>query len=232
MTDKIRKDLLFFVESSTSRNLEVHSSTQAIVPTLATISEVCPATLKKDDLEHSSQVSIKNPSQASTVVLCLLSVLCCSFVDEPNRNEKAYNVVPGYAWILSCLTRIWTVVAPDSMHPIATEASLKRCLIFLDTIRSASSPLAATKYESSTASKTFVLLAQAISTLLHVNSSQSSAALERSICLGLVELANLIHHESQAVNEHVLPALLEVKNAGDLFDKFGDDLQVRLDNFE
>lgn len=182
-------------------------------------------------MKHSPQVSIENSSQASTVILRLLSVICFPYKNEI-KEDKEHVVLPDYAWILSCLTRVWNVIAPGGVRSRPNDVSSDILLSFLDTVRNASSRLAAVKYESSTASRTFVLLAQAIATVLLAKPAQSSSALEKSICLGLFELGSLSQRAPpslQAFNDHIFPVLLETRNSDDIFDSFGEDIQVRLD---
>lgn len=204
---------------------------QAVVPTLATISEVCPATLGKDDLKHSSQVSIKSPSQAFTILIRLLSMFCSPSANGLKEDKKEHVLVPDYAWMLSSLTRIWNIIASDGTYSVSSDVSSDSIVIFLDTVRNASSGLAAIKYESGTASRTFILLAQAIASLLHVKRVRLSALLNKSICLGLFELASLIRRalpSSHTFREHILPTLLEIRDADNRFESFNEDVQVRL----
>ena len=224
------QDLLFFIEASSSNCLENQSSNQTVVPTLATISEVYPATLDEDDLKHSPRVSIENSSQASTVVLRLLSIICFPYMNEL-KEDKEHVILPDYAWILSCLTRVWNVIAPAGVRSLLSDVSSDILVSFLDTLRNASSCLAAVKYESSTASRSFILLAQTVATVLFAKPVQSSSVLEKSICLGLFELGSLSQRAPsrlQAFNDHILPVLLGTKVSDDIFDSFGEDIQVRL----
>lgn len=134
--------------------------------------------------------------------------------------------------MLSSLTRTWNTIAPDGTHSVSSDVSSGSFVIFLDTVRNASSRLAAIKHESSTASRTFILLAQAIATLLQVKPAHLSALLDKSICLGLFEIASLNQRalpSSCAFKEHILPTLLEIEDADDRFEGFSKDLQVRLD---
>ncbi len=185
----------------------------------------------KDDLKHSSQVSIKNRLQASTILLRLFSMLYSPSILGLKEDKKEYVVFPDYAWMLSCLSRIWNVIAPEVTHSVSNDVSTDGLVTFLDTVRNASSRLAETKSESSAASWTFILLAQAITTLLLVRPVSISTFLNKSICLGLFELASLNQRAPNslyAFNEHISPALLEIKDDHDRFDSFDEDLQVRL----
>ena len=220
------------VEASGTSHLKNDNSNPTMVPTLATISEVYPVTLQKDDLKYSPRICIKNSSQASTIVLYFLSVLCSPSANEFTEDKKEHVVLTDYAWMLSCLTRIWNVIAPEWLRSLTSEVSSYSLVTFLDTVRIASSRLAAIKYESSTASRTLVLLAQAIATLLLDKPAQSPSMLDKSICLGLFELASSSKRAPPSLrtfNEHVLPTLLEIIDDDDRFDSFDGDLQVRLD---
>lgn len=133
--------------------------------------------------------------------------------------------------MLSSLTRTWNIITTDRIHSVSSDDSSASFVLFLDTVRNASSRLAAIKYEFSTASRTFILLAQAIIILLQVKLAQLSALLDKSICLGLFEIASLNQRalpSPHAFKEHILPTLLEIKDADNRFESFSEDIQARL----
>ena len=202
---------------------------------MTTISEVCPAILDKDDLKHSSQVVIRSSSQVFPIVLGVLPILCFASIDEPGNAKKVFDIGPDYAWILGCLKRIWTLIAPHGVPSTADEVLSKRLVIFLDTNRVVASRLAAVRCESGIAPRIFILLAQAVSTLLLADqSTQLSTLLNKSICLSLLEIASLNYralHSFQVSNEHILPTLLDIKD-NDCFDGLENDFQVRFSDFE
>ena len=231
-SNEFLQDLLFFIEGSSPNHIRNLDSNQVVVPTLATISEICPANLEQYDLKQSQQVPIKTSFRALNIVLLLIAIVCSPCAYEDDKDIKAHVTVPDCAWILSCLTRIWNVIAPDGVLSISGEFPVDNLVIFLDTVRNASSRLAALKHESSTASRTFVLLARAIATVMLTKSAESSAILDKSVCLGLLELASISNcapRSLQVFNEHILPVLLDIKDADDRFHIFGEDLQVGYD---
>lgn len=124
------------------------------------------------------------------------------------------------------------MIASDETYSVSSDVSSDSVSIFLDTVRNASSVLAAIKYESGTASRTFILLAHATASILQMKQARPSALLNKSICLGLLELASLSERAlpgSNTFREHILPTLLEIRDADNRFGSFNKDVQVRLD---
>ena len=105
--------------------------------------------------------------------------------------------------------------------------SSEQCLIlFLEVLRGLMLQLMNNKHETVNISRTSVLFSQIITTLLLLKSDKPVDVLEKSICLGLFEMARLSHcctAFSEAFDEHLLPVLIESRSR---LLHFGIDLQV------
>ena len=147
-------------------------------------------------------------------------------VDQGRKDRVAGRESP---WMLSCLTRMWDVIAPEGVLSPSSDVPPDDLVMFLDTVRNASSYLAEVKHELSTASRAFVLLARAIATIMLTKIAELSAVLEKPVCLGLLQLAGLskcVPRSFKAFNEHIIPVLLDIKDADGRFHSFSEDLQV------
>lgn len=187
--------------------------------------------MRQSGLQRSFQIVIKDSSHAFTVLIRLLSTLISPISHEFGTTWTDSAIIFDYAWVLGCLRRLWNAITLEVESSFSSRFPLGTLVTFLDMVRNISTCTRKVKDDTITSIGIIVLLSQVVSSLLALNSTQSSIILEKSICLSIFELAVSCRSSRamlQNFNEHALQTLLESKKNEIHFDGFGSDLQVRM----
>lgn len=198
------------------------------MPTMETILEVFPIQLQQAYSLSPVQVCVQDRSQASVIIMCLLSSITSLKAGElrPRQTPQGFLNPLDISWTLSCLTRLWDSLGSAVENSVSGYSSEQCLVIFLEMLRGIMLQLMTIKYETVNISRTLVLFSRIIVTLLLLKSDKLVEILEKSICLSLFEIARLFQCSIpflEAFDEHLLPTLVE---SGCRLMNFGIDLQV------
>lgn len=187
--------------------------------------EVQPIQLSEEDVKNSIQVCVNTLLEGCIILDFLLSILALPATkSQPQlRNYDIMNC--DFAWILSCLARLWNVIKGDLVND-----RLEQCVvILLETLTSLLSQVAMFRDEVFLATKTTALSSQVICTVISFGPSQSNIALEGSLCSALLELGRTSAHSQYVLagfQENLLPVLREMKEDHCRWNASAVDLQV------
>lgn len=189
--------------------------------------EVHPVEMSEENLRNSIQVCISTLSQGCMTLDCLLSTLALPEAKGRSHTRSHDIMSCDYPWILNCLARLWNVISHKTWN---AEYRLEQCVVaLLETLTSILSQTMKSNYELFLASKTTTLLSQVICTVISSGRSQSTKALEESLCNSLLEMAQT-SARSQLIlagfQGNLLPVLQETKEDQSRWNAFAVDIQV------
>ena len=195
---------------------------------MQTVMEVQPMELSEGDLRNCVQVCISNLSDGCIILVCLLSTLALSEPKTQTYIRQHDTINCDYPWTLSCLARLWNVIAPKQCY-FAGERLEQCVIIILETLKSVLDHVARLRYDLFLATKTTALLSQIICTFISPGLGYLTTALEGPLSSALLELARISAHSQQIVasfQENLLPVLINTKEDQSCWNALAVDLQV------
>ena len=199
------------------------------MPTLETVSEVCPVNLRTVDLQHSSEVCLKDTSQMFETVLHLLLLLLSpspARVTQSRRGSLNYCDLP---WTIDCLVTLSSIMSFDGAHIVASQSHARRCVLYLRVLRKCLAVAISIKSETVSSYKAASLLSRTIGVLLRLASKNMDPLVSDALCWCISDLL-FIGHSSQVVSdsfsEHLVPKFLEALSTRTQFEGYVTDLQV------
>lgn len=221
------EDLLVFVEGLLSAR-GTPTISPWCVPTMQTVMEVQPIELSEEDLRNSIQVCVNTMLEGCIILDCLLSILALPAAKSQTQLRKYDIMNCDIYWILSSLARLWNVISPKKRDTV--DDRLEQCVvILLETLIGLLGQVAKFRHEVFLASKTTALSSQVICTFISFGLSQSTIALEGSLCSALLELSRISAHSQYILagfQENLLPVLREMKEDHCRWNASAVDLQV------
>ena len=200
---------------------------QPIVPSTATIAEVCPGYLQYRDLQGAVAIRFRDIAHANNVTMFSLSVIVNDKGVDPTGTNTSTASANG--WILSSLTRFWYGVATEDLRVNHKRTSLTCVVLFLDALRTFVSRVAEVKSPSALVTRSVLLSTQTLAAFLVAQSPPLEPAIERQLCMTLFEFAFLSRKSGsmrRALREYVIPILYSSKEDQAHFTDFGPDLKV------
>jgi hypothetical protein len=196
---------------------------------MKTVMEVQPMTLSEADLMNCFQVCVNTFSEGCIILGCLLSTLALPEAKAQRQIWKNGYTKFDFAWILSCLGRLWNVIAPKKWD-FADDKLEQHCVaLLLEILTSILGYVAKFSAEIFLASKATALLSQVVRTVISSVLGQLTVALESSLSSALLELARAAGHSqliSTGFQENLLPFLRQIKDDRNRWNAFTADLQV------
>lgn len=199
------------------------------VPSVATISRVCPQSLLQNELQDTIQVSFRRRIQLVDTTLCLLSLFTKSFPSKPEIVSNIGSLASEDSWTSNTLTRFWEAIARGGAQLDCGENTLSSVVSLLDFIRMFSTRISGFDSRSAVVDRTTLLCSQIATTFILTRPLPLPSPVEKELCLmvfdlALTDLKSTPGRQSFASNN--LSKLLEVRQDHKRFDGFGQDLQV------
>ena len=221
-------DILLFSEASSSSDCDESTPTAFKVPTLETVSEVCPEYLQPDGLHVVSQVQLTDPIQLLAIVpqvLCLLMSPTAIGTRSYNRKHSQLD----YSWVIDCLLRSWGILGFQESSSLSKAMEADCHVFLLAAVRASLSRTFKSKHEFGTTSKAVLLLCQSVGSLLPLTSTHLTPSLEIALCWAMLDLLSY-SRESEVVLEafsaNLIPLIAETIKDCNRFEGYSVNLQV------
>lgn len=222
-------DLLFCVEASVPFSAQRFPPSRLAVPTLETVSDVCPVNLSPVDLQHSSEVRLKDIQQVIEVILHLLLLLSSPSAAQMTRSRRGGPKHCDLPWTIDCLITLSSITSIDGAHILTSERHPRGYLLYLRALHKCLACADSPRDEGVNRYKAASLLARSLELSLRLDSTKLDPLIADMLCLCISELL-FIGQSSQAVSncigEHLIPRLSEVLTNHNQFEGYVNDLQV------
>ena len=222
-------DLLFCVEASVPRSAQGSPPSRLAVPTLETISDVCPGNLRLVDLQHSSEVRLKDILQVVEIMLHLLLLLLSPSATHITQSRRGGLKHCDLPWTMDCLITLSSITSIDGAHIVMSQRHTKGCVLYLRALRKCLACAESSKNEMVNLYKAASLLARSLGLYLRLDSRNMDPVVADTLCWCISDLL-FIGQSSEAVsnclNEHLIPRLSEALSNLGHFEGFVNDLQV------
>lgn len=223
-------DLLFCVETSVRRSAQASPPSRLAVPTLETVSDVCPVKLRPVDLQHSSEVRLKDIQQVIDIMLHLLLLLLSPSAAQITRKRRGGLKHCDLAWAIDCLITLWSLTSIDGAHIMMGPHYKRGCVLYFRALRNcltyANSPKNGINLY-----RTASLLARSLGLSLRPGSKNMDPLIADTLCWCISDLL-FIGQSSQVVSnclsEDLIPRLSEAWSNNNQFEGYVNDLQVNL----
>lgn len=199
------------------------------MPTLETVSEVCPVNLKPVDLQHSSEVCLKGIPQVVETMLHLLLLLLPPFAAQTTRSRRGgfkHNDLP---WTIDCLITLSSITGIDGAPIIISQGHTKGCVLYFEALRRCVICANPPKNDMVNLYKAASLLSRSLGLSLRQDSRKMDPLVADTLCWCISDLL-FIGQSSQAVSncisENLVPRLSEALGGQNVFDGYVHDLQV------
>ena len=207
--------------------MSIQTLPQRVVPSAATIAEVCPDYLQYRELQGTVEIWFRDIAFANDVTISFLFLVITS-ADTSGAGMRSSTVTEN-GWALNSLTRFWHSVAMEGVSLKYNRIS-HRCLVhFLDALRTFVSRMAGVNFPSALVIRSAILSSQALFALLNTQPLPLDSTIERELCMILFEFA-FLSQESQPIRqiflEHIVPTLRGAKEDRSQSSDFGLDLKV------
>ena len=207
--------------------MSIQTLPQPVVPSAATIAEVCPDHLQYRELQGAVDTRFREIAFANDVTISFLFLVITSA--DTNAAGMRSSTVTENGWALNSLTRFWHSVTMEGVSLKYNRIS-HRCLAhFLGALRTFISRMAGFKFPSALVTRSAILSSQALSILLNTQLLPLDSTIERELCMILFEFA-FLSQKSQPIRqtflEHIVPTLRGVKEDRSQSSDFGPDLKV------
>lgn len=222
-------DLLYLAEAPFLRSAQDPLPSRLAVPSLETVSEVCPVNLRPLDLQHSSEVRLTGVSQAVEIMLHLLLLLLPPSAAQVTRSRRGgfeHNDLP---WTIDCLISLSSITSIDGAHITKSQGHTKGCVLYFSALRRCVTCANTPKNEIVNLHKAASLLTRSLGLSLRQDSRKMNPLVADTLCWCISDLL-FMGQSSQVVSnritEDLVPRLSEALGDHNLFDGYVNDLQV------
>ena len=216
------------------RSVQGSPPSRLAVPTLETVSDVCPVNLRPVDLQQSSEVRLKDIPQVMEVMLELLLLLLSPPADQATRSRRGGLKHCDLPCAIDCLTTLSSITGIDGAHCVISQRHTRNCVLYLRALCKCLACADPLQSETVNLYKLASLLTRSLGMSLRLDSRNMNPLVADTLCWCISDLL-FFGRRSQAVSnclsEHLIPRLSEALSNQSLFEGFANDLQVNWTRF-